>query len=77
MHKPGLKKHCYGTCKSNSRYCNCKIWTFFPINVPKSTKTQRNKHIMRQRYGVLPYVFLHLYSKQRYSLYICLYISSL
>ena len=31
---------------------------FPPINFPKSTKTQRNKQIMRQRSAVFPHIFL-------------------
>ena len=53
------KKHCcYGSCKSDNRHSDGKIWTFFfPINFPKSTKTQRNKQIMSRRSVVLLHIF--------------------
>ena len=35
---------------------------FSPINFPKSTKTQHNKQIMRQRSVVFPHIFL-LYTR--------------
>ena len=41
---------------------------FFPINFPKSTKTQHNKQIMRQRSAVFPHIFLRLHSKQPFRL---------
>ena len=56
----------YGTRKSDSRYSDSTIWTFFPINFPESTKTQRNKNIMRKRSTVLTHIFLYLHSKQRF-----------
>ena len=50
---------------------------FFPINFPKSTKTQCNKQIMRQRSAVFPHIFLRLHSKQPFRLSICIHISGL
>ena len=41
-----------------SRYSDGKA--FCPINFPKSTKTQRNKQVMRQRTAVFPHILLHL-----------------
>ena len=38
------------------------------LNVPKSTKTQRNKQIMSQRSGVFLHIFLRLHSKQPFRL---------
>ena len=49
-----------------SRYSDGKA--FCPINFPKSTKTQRNKQVMRQRTAVFPHVLLHLHSKQPFRL---------
>ena len=62
---------CYGTCKSDSRYSDGKIWTVF---LPKSTKTQRNKQIMRQRSVVSPHIFLHLHSKQPFGCITCKFV---
>ena len=50
---------------------------FCPINVPKSTKTERNKQIRRQGSAVFPHIFLRLHSKQPFRLYMCMYISGL
>ena len=52
-----------------------RIWIFFPINFPESTKTQVNKNIMCRRSTVLTHIFLHLHSKQRFNLLICMHIS--
>ena len=62
------------------RHSDSKIWTgFFARNFPGSTKTQRNKNIIRKRSTVLTHIFLHLHSKQHFKFYIklCMYISTL
>ena len=54
---------------------------FFPINFPKSTNTQRNKQIMRQRSAVFPHIFLRLHEFETalwvVNLYVGAYISGL
>ena len=44
---------------------------FCPINFPKSTKTQRNKQIMRQRSADFPHIFLRLNSRQPGCKFVC------
>ncbi len=69
------------SCKNDSRYSDSNLvrygWGFFPHKRSKWTKTQLNNKIMRHKSRVLPHIFVHLLSKQRFQLYIWMHISVL
>ena len=56
------KKHCcYGTCKSDSRYSDSKLWTFFTHKLSWNDKNSAQRKIMRKSSAVGPLKALYTF----------------